>query len=49
MKRSYVIIFSKIEIMLPKVLTENNATYVQPFCEKQITVFFEFRTKTHNQ
>ena len=32
--QNYVMIFSKIEMLLPKVLTENNATYAQPFCEK---------------
>ena len=25
--------FSKKEMMLPKVLTENNATYMKPFCK----------------
>ena len=36
-------------MMFPKVLTEKNATYVQPFWEKPKTVFSEFRTKTYNR
>ena len=31
---------------LPKVLTENNATY--PFAKSQKRVFLEFGTKTYN-
>ena len=36
-------IFSKIEMMLPKVLTEKNTIYVQK------SVFLEFRTKTYKR
>ena len=41
--------FLKIEMMLPKVFTENNTTYSNPFAKSQKTVFLEFRTKTYNQ
>ena len=32
--QNYLMIFSKIEMMLLKVLTENNPAYAQPFCKK---------------